>query len=99
LALFGVAPDEAADWIGEEDEPECFGIWPENAAAFRVFMSMSTQWRWTGGMEPQREGLDYTTFDFEIESAGVKKKRRVDVFRGVKVMERAALVAWQKAEK
>lgn len=62
-------------------------------------MSMATQWRWIPGMEPQRDGLDFTTFDMELAAAGVKKKRAVTVFQDIKAMERAALNAWREARK
>ncbi|WP_307720715.1 DUF1799 domain-containing protein [Duganella sp. BJB476] len=97
--MFGVDPDIAAEWVGQDDEPEQFEVWPENARTFSIFMSMSTQWRWIPGMEPQRDGLDFTTFQLELATAGVKKKQVTEVFQGVKVMERAALNTWRAAQK
>ncbi len=97
--MFGVDPGEAADWVGLQDEPEQFEVWPENAQTFKIFMSMATQWRWIPGMQPQRDGLDFTTFELEMSAAGVKKKQVTDVFQGIKAMERAALNAWRAAQK
>jgi len=52
---------------------------------------MDTQWRWTGGMEPRRSGLDFTALAPVLDGLQVPRKRRAEVFRGLKVMERAAL--------
>jgi hypothetical protein len=62
-------------------------------------MSMATQWRWIPGMMPQRDGLDFTTFQMELVAAGVKKKQTTEIFQGIKVMERAALNTWRTAQK
>lgn len=50
-------------------------------------------------MAPQRDGLDFTTFDLELKAAAVKKKREIEVFRDIKVMERSALATWCKLQK
>jgi hypothetical protein len=62
-----------------------------------VFLAMSTQWRWTGGMESRRAGLDYASLPAVYEGLQVKKKRRPEVFQGIKVMEGAALEVLTKA--
>lgn len=96
LALFGVEADQASEWVGVQNDSECFEVYPENWEAFQVFMSASTQWRWTGGMQSMRDGLDYQALDLPFMAVGVKKKRRIAVFKSLQVMERAALEVWRK---
>lgn len=62
-------------------------------------MAMSTQWRWTGGMESRRAGLEYTALDVVCAGLAIGRKRRAAMFRGLQVMEAAALDIWRKAEK
>lgn len=59
---------------------------------------MSSQWRWTGGMESHRVGLDYGTWKLHLRKIGVRKRDRIAVFAGVQVMEHAALDAWGKQQ-
>jgi hypothetical protein len=54
---------------------------------------MSTQWRWTSGMESRRAGFDYGALPAVYEGLGVPKKMRQEVFQGLRVMEAAALEA------
>lgn len=96
MALFNVDPAEAEAWAGVEQEPEEFEIYPDNAQSYRVFMGMSTQWRWTGGMVPQRIGLDYNALTMPFEAAGVRKKDRCKVFADLQLMEHAAIDEWRK---
>jgi hypothetical protein len=49
---------------------------------------MMTQWR-TGMNGPT--GLDYTALPVIFKIRGVKKKDRVDVYEGMRIMEQAAL--------
>ncbi|MES2126647.1 MAG: DUF1799 domain-containing protein [Pseudomonadota bacterium] len=95
MALFGVAGDAVAEWCGSANEPALFEVWPENEKALDVFLSMSTQWRWSGGMQSQRVGLDFTTFELELKSAGIKSKQAHTIFGDIKRMERAALKVWR----
>jgi hypothetical protein len=52
---------------------------------------MSTQWLWTGGMEPHRAGLNLCALPVVYEGLQVPRKKRSEVFQGLKVMESAAL--------
>ncbi|MET3132859.1 hypothetical protein AAKU55_003140 [Oxalobacteraceae bacterium GrIS 1.11] len=71
----------------------------ENWKTLLVFMDMAGQWRWTGGMESRRDGLEYGSLPLVYEAHGIGKKKRVAVFRGLQVMERSALNVWRQAEK
>lgn len=95
--MFGVAPHQVDEWIGEEDEPDEFRIYPENGPTFKVFLSMSTQWLYTGGMESHRCGLNHAVFQLHADAQGVPRMRRAAVLAGLIAMEHAALDVWAKA--
>ena len=59
-----------------------------------VFLSMSTQWRWTGGMDPRRCGLDDSVLKLHFAMAGIGKKVQPQAFRDLRSMEAAALEVW-----
>lgn len=86
-----MASDETAAWIGIEAMPEHFEVWEENWPTLEVFLAMSDQWIWTGGMEPRRAGLNLCALPVVYEGLQVRKKKRPEVFRGVKDMAAAAL--------
>jgi hypothetical protein len=90
LALMGLAEAAPPKWAGDEDV-EDFEVWPENWQIVEVFLAMSDQWRWTGGMEPRRAGLDLTALPVVYEGLGVHRKQRPEVFRGLKLMAATAL--------
>jgi hypothetical protein len=52
---------------------------------------MSTQWRWTGGMESRRCGFDLAVLPVVYEGLEVGQGKRAEVFQGLQVMENAAL--------
>jgi hypothetical protein len=56
-----------------------------------VFLAMSTQWIWTGGMEPRRAGFNLCALPVVYEGLSVPLEQRPEVFQGLKVMEGAAL--------
>jgi hypothetical protein len=93
----GIASDEAAKWAGDQDDEEDFEIFPENEWAVAVFMSMETQWQWTGGMESRRCGLNHLVLPLHMKKVGVPRKRRLEVMADVQTMERSALQVWNKA--
>lgn len=99
LASFGVNELDAAEWVDIEDEPEQFEVYKENWRALQVFLSMSTQWRWTGGMASMRAGLDYGVIHHSYEAFGVKRKEQPAMFFAIRSMERAALAAWSEMVK
>ena len=75
----------------DEEGPAHFKVWPENWPTLEVFLAMAEQWRWTGGMEPRRAGLDFNALPVVYEGLQVRRKRRPEVFAGLLVMQRAAL--------
>jgi hypothetical protein len=96
--VLGLDPDAAAEWAGlhEPAPPGCV-VWPENWPIVEVFLAMDSQWRWTGGMQSFRAGLDFAALAVVYEGLQVPRKRRPEVFQGLKVMERAVLDALDKS--
>ena len=91
MEMWGLASDEAAAWIGVDERPVQFEVWEENWPALQVFLAMCTQWIWTGGMEPLRVGLNLCALPVVYEGLEVPAEQRPEVFKGLKVMEAAAL--------
>lgn len=63
-------------------------MWPDNAAAVSVFVSMSTQWRVGPG---GAYGLDYNVMPYIIGIRDIPAADAAEVFDAVRVMESAAL--------
>lgn len=89
----GVSSGDASEWAGNPGHPEKFEIWPENWPILQVFLALSTQWHWTGGMEPRRAGLYYPSLECVYDGLEIDRKKRAEIFRGVQVMEYAALTS------
>lgn len=94
MALFGVDVSGVEEWAAEPEHPDVFEVYPENAKACEVFMSMSTQWIWTGGMESRRAGLNHAVFPLHLDKCRISKKDRFAVMDDVQTMEHAALAVW-----
>jgi hypothetical protein len=75
-----------------------FEVWPENWLIVEVFRDMDTQWRWTGGMQSFQAGLDFNALPVVYEGLQVPRKLRHEVYQGLKVMERAALVVMHEKQ-
>nr|WP_137279222.1 DUF1799 domain-containing protein [Pseudomonas rhizoryzae] len=81
MAGLGFLPED----IGED----VIEIWAANEQSFAVFEGMMTQWR-TGMGGPT--GFDYSVVPLVMDMVGVRgKKRRREVFRDIRVMEKQAL--------
>jgi hypothetical protein len=84
---FGLVPE--AELEVEED----YFLWPENARAFNLWMSVQTSWETDNGV---RTGLRYRDVEVCIKYAEIKKKHRPWHFAVIQEMERAALGEWNK---
>jgi Phage related hypothetical protein (DUF1799) len=73
--------------MGEDYGGSC-DVWGDNWDAFRLFESMSTQWR-VGVFGAT--GLDYGVLPGVMRMMGIAAKECSDLFRDVRVMEAAAL--------
>jgi hypothetical protein len=86
----GLSSAESAKWAGEEEYGD-FEVWPENWLIVEVFLAMSDQWIWTGGMESRRAGLNLCALPVVYEGLTIRRKQRPEVFQGLKLMVSAAL--------
>jgi hypothetical protein len=67
--------------IGQVEES--FGCWPENWLSFRVFYEATA-----GGAYVQ---VRYETLPHIYEAFGIKKKKRAEIFRLLRILENEAL--------
>jgi len=71
-----------------EEEPESFGILPENLEVLNWFLRMQTQWR-VGMNGPT--GMDYGLFLHWSKDEGVRRTERVWMLDDLRLMEREFL--------
>lgn len=71
-----------------DEEPDSFGILPENIEALNWFLLMQTQWR--VGMNGLT-GMDYGVFLQWAKEEGVKRLDRVWLLGDLRMMEREFL--------
>lgn len=87
MAAFGLLP---------EDIPStAVGLWPENFAPFKAFVSLSTQWR-SGSAGPT--GLDYGVLNDVFRLNAIPEADWPDTFAAIRVMEDAALEVMHKKD-
>lgn len=73
-----------------DEEP--FGVFEQNWLVFELWCLVWRQWRWVaGGMNAVRVGLDWCQVEAVMRMQGIKRRRRPDLMRGLRVMEDAAL--------
>lgn len=68
-------------------------VFPDNATAVDVFADMQTQWR--AGMGG-KYGLDYAAIPFVCDMHGIEREDMPDIYRSLRIMERAALAEIHK---
>ena len=94
LASFGLQQDDAAAAPAPADK--CY-LWPCNVRTFVIWQRLQTQWR-VGGMG-DRTGLDYdAVIRYLHHVERLKPKAHGEVFRGLQVMEWAALEVWAEKQ-
>jgi hypothetical protein len=86
----GLTAPEELKWAGDE-EFEDFEVWAENWPTLEVFLAMSDQWIWTGGMEPRRAGLNLCALPVIYEGLQIPRKKRPEMFSVLREMAGAAL--------
>lgn len=89
---------EAVKLWGETDE--ALDVHPDNVAAVRLFLAMSTQWRQDSLSTMQkamliRTGLDYGVLEPTARMAGLGEVT-TDTFTRLRVMETGALEAFRE---
>ena len=92
---------EMPEWLqarlaGTVQSPGEVEIAPDEVAAFILFVSLDTQWRWCA-MSGHRLGLDYTTIQPAAQMQGLDITPAI--FSDLRVMERAALNAWAERQR
>lgn len=80
MAAFGLTPDDVA---GDPVE-----IWPENEAAFLLFLSLRSQWRMGMG---GATGLDYCALFHKMDRMDLTPEQYDELEEQVRVLEFAAL--------
>jgi hypothetical protein len=81
----------------EEDEPAAIEVWPQVAAAFRLFASMETQWV-RAGMAGVRVGLDYEKIETVARMMAIPIIPG-ETFAHIQIAERTALKIFHEQEK
>lgn len=89
------AYEAIADGFCAEDYGEV-EVWPENWMAWRLFCSVSTQWR-TSGMGGC-VGLDYTPLMRIMDEHGLKGDEWLATLEGVQAVEAGALAQMRANE-
>lgn len=90
LAAFG-APPEIRDRCEASEPPiETVGVLPEGMDAARLFLALSTQWRFAG-MDGVPTGIDYGAVEPTARLAGIEATPAL--FDLVRTMEAEALAA------
>lgn len=69
-------------------EPEDVEVWPENWQTLEVFADLMSQWN--VGMNGVI-GLRYEALPLVFKLHSIKRKRQMELFDGLRVMERAAI--------
>lgn len=83
--------------MGDQVEEESFSVFEENWLILQVFLAMQTQWRLVAGMAGAAyQGLEYQALPVVWDSLGIVKKKRPEVFAGLRKMEVAALQVLNK---
>ena len=83
MDAFGFKPSDFAD--------DTFGVWQDNWQAVQLFTVLSTQWRYSGGMQSIPVGLDYTAVSAVFTMHEVKRRHQADLLAQLRVMEAEAL--------
>lgn len=86
LAALGLEVEEPLE-LEEE-----FALWPECVPTFQFWQAVQTQWRI--GMTGRATGLDYQGVKACMELCGIPRKKRTELFAGIRAMERATLNEW-----
>jgi hypothetical protein len=91
LAAFGLYAVE--DQVIEQDE---YWLWPENDEAFSFWLRVQTQWN--VGMAGAF-GLNYPGIEACMRLSDIPRKKRVELFGMVQLMEQACLEEWAEKRK
>lgn len=90
LLAAGAPEDVIRNVRGQE---EAFEVWPENEAVVEAFLQLATCWAVVAPPmgEPFRLGLPAAEIESTLRLLGFSKRKRIEAFRNIRDMERAAL--------
>jgi len=96
LSAFG-ASDDIVD-VCDVDDVKPFLIWPGCLPVLLVFLGLDTQWRYhfRNDGSAQLAGLNYQSAEIEMRMQNVDDSLRSQVWSDLKIMESAAIEAYQK---
>jgi hypothetical protein len=66
-------------------------VFPHNVPVLRLWADVWNQWRWTGGVDARRAGLDWSQVEAAMRLRGVPRVERPDMMTALQLMERTAL--------
>lgn len=74
-------------------------VLPECWYAVQVFLAMGTQWTWSPGQQPQRQGLQLTSLPIVMAAKRhvLHRKPLHELLPQLQVMEDAALAVWNES--
>lgn len=72
-------------------------IWQENLESFSVFQALTTQWRISD--MGYFFGLSYPAVESVLNMMGFNRKRNMEIFEDIRIMENAALEVLNKDKK
>ncbi|MNP75580.1 hypothetical protein D3C76_1726580 [compost metagenome] len=72
----------------DDIEAEEVGVWPDAWPAFSLFEAMGTQWRLGPGGP---SGLDYGAIPSTAKMIGLKRRKLVEIFPDLRIMEHEPL--------
>jgi len=73
-------------------------LWEAHLEAFEIFCALETQWHIAAGFSVARTGLRYSEATNLMRERGIRRERRAALLEDLRVMERAALEVWNKAD-
>lgn len=91
LAAFGLYAVD--DHVIDQDE---YWLWPENEEPFALWLGLQTQWNVSLG---GAVGLEYIGVEACMRMRDISRKRRVELFAMVQLMEQACLEEWAEKRK
>lgn len=97
-ALEGMNIVLAEDAPAEPEEPEHFGVRPDNQEAIGWFLLMQRRWV-VSEMSGHYVRLDDAAIEAQMQMRGVKKQHRAQLLDELMTMESAALEVLNKPEK
>lgn len=93
MRVFGLEEEIAGAPVRDDNECERFEVWPENRTTVEVFIALQHQWyvvdSWGALI---RTGINYASIPIVLSMRpDIHRKQWPEIFKGIRVMESAAL--------